>query len=281
MLSTVPTKIDIRQFLHLTEYLKELYKHYKSLNSGFTYEAWSADIGYKSRGFMKLITSGKRKPTTDFVENFAQKTNLSHFEKSYLFLIAKYEIAEKSTDRDLYLDKIFALRGEFKDQAFIESHEEFLKSVHTPKIQVLLSFVDIEKSVENLSQILSITPEESRESLNVLAKLGLAQQDSKTSLWKATEKSYKVVPKMGNEALIHYHNMSMHEAMSAQKLPSDIRKLRSTLLPLNHSEFEQLMADIEQLISKSVAKYDRDDFQGRSLYKMNVQLFPASKVAEK
>ncbi|WP_413559481.1 TIGR02147 family protein [Bdellovibrio sp. HCB209] len=267
---------QLSQFHKATEFLKAHYEYRKKLDPGFSYEAWSAELGYKSRSFVKMVVSGQRSLTAEFVQNFAERMKFSSEDFHYFSLIVSHEQAGSEYERSLYLDKIFEHSGQRKQLQILEDQDDFLRDVHLPKIFLLLGFKDISKTPERLAEIMNMDVVSMKARLEKLEALGLVSFQNWQ--WEPVDESFRVPSKYGNEALETYHNSSLTEAMSAQKMETRLRRFRSLLLPLGESEFEELLTDIEALVGKSIAKYNHKEIQNRRLYKMNINVHPVTEL---
>ncbi|MBS1972221.1 MAG: TIGR02147 family protein [Bdellovibrionales bacterium] len=267
---------QIKNYLSITSFLQDIYLYRKSLNAGFSYESWAAEIGFKSRSFLKMLIDGERAITAPTAETLCDAFSFSMEERSYFRLLVSYCQARDNEEKELYLEKIFENLGQHRDLTEIVHYNEFLSSKELPKLLVLLSFSDLDKSPAGLAGFLKQSVEHVDQNLAKLRKLELASVNATTGQWEPTKKNFKVPKSFSNRALTHYHNESLLEAIEAQKLPPHLRRFRSLLLPLEEEGFEKLLNDIESLISKSVAKYDSEKLEGKRLYKMNINLHPVT-----
>lgn len=260
------------QYLSVTKYLEDLYVFKKKQNPGFSFDSWAADLGFKSRSFIKMIIAGDRNITLQFVDVFSQAMGYTPDQKTFFSLIASYNQCENEDEKKYYQDRLFEIQGQQKDLVEIIHYTEFLSSKNLPQLLVLLSFTDIDRSAVGLSLFLEMPIEQIQNDLVALEKMQLVKQENE--IWVPTKKSFKIPKNAGNPALVSYHNNSLTEAMAAQSLPAQLRRYRSILLPLSKTDYENLLQDIESLISKAVAKYDSDTLGDKKLYKMNINLIP-------
>jgi uncharacterized protein (TIGR02147 family) len=276
MTSSAQIAPQVWQFHKATEFLKAHYDFRKKLDPGFSYDAWSAELGYKSRSFVKMAVSGQRNLTAEFIQNFCDSVKFSSEDAHYFILIVSHEQAGSDYERSLYLDKIFEHRGQRKHLQILENQDGFLLDVHLPKIFLLLGFKDIQKTSEYLAKITGTDVPLMQIRLEKLAALGLVALVN--GQWEPIDESFRVPSKFGNQALESYHNSCLTEAMAAQKIETRLRRFRSLLLPLGEAEFDQLMTDVEALVGKSIEKYNHKELQNRRLYKVNINVYPVSEL---
>ncbi len=272
---------DILNYFSISEYLKKIYEFRKNENSGFTYDLWSVELGYKSRSFIKMLTMNQRTVTDQFAKNFLKITKFTPNQQTHFELLVKYSQAGTVSDQKIYLDKIFENLGQSKQQTEILNHAEFLSNLMLPKILVLLSFKDLNRTQQGLSDFLKIPMTEMKDHLNQLEKMNLVIHNSVEKTWSANNHSFKIPTDFKNEALKKYHNASLAEAIKAQDLPENQRRYRSTLIALSDEQYENLVSDMNDLVSKAVSKYDSDEIQNKRLYKMNLNIFATTDQFEK
>lgn len=275
----VKEKPILFNYISATNYLHDLMTFRKSESPGFTYESWANELGFKSRSFMTMVLNKERKITAQFIEVFVSSMNFSPAERSFFTLLVRYNQTESESEKVHYLDRLLELQGNQKDQIEIKNYHNFLQSTFLPKLLVLLSFKDLNRTPEGLGLFLNEKIEFLSSSLNQLQEIGLASPDDQNQ-WFSTKKSFKVPKNFSSEALEKYHNQSLNEAIQAQKKPTALRRFRSLLLPLSESDYLNLLSDIESLVSKTVAKYDSETLDQKMLYKLNLNLFPITEKFE-
>jgi uncharacterized protein (TIGR02147 family) len=270
------TAPDLFSYLSLKDYLEDLYRFRKLKEPGFTYERWAAELGFSSRSFMKMLVSQKRRFTPDVTKVFVQSRGFSEEEIGYFSTLISYAQAETSELRNVFLDKIFEHRSRRRPVMEIQEQDRFLSHVLLPRLQVLLSFDDIDRSASGLAILLKIDIEEVEAHLKTLAELGLAKKSQDSGMWSPQESSFYVPKNFGSAILRRYHDLSLMEAMRAQDLPTETRRYRSSMLPLTKEEYASFLADFQAFLSKNLAKYDKNQLGDARLYTMNFNLFPVT-----
>lgn len=268
----------LSNYLSATGFLQDLYAFHKIHTPGFSYDSWATELGLKSRSFLQMIIKGERKITEPFIETLAHSLKWNDVEKEYFSLITNFNQSEKLIEKNFYLDQIFEHAGRHKEVSEILHYSEFLSSTAIPKLFVLLSFTDLDRSPEGLATFLKTTPEIILTDLQKLEKLGLAFSTSQG--WRSIQKSFKVPRNLGCPTLENYHNQSLLEAIAAQRMPLELRRFRSILLPLSTPQYEQLLSEFDSMFTKILAKYDSDTLSEKRLYKINLNLFPLTELSE-
>lgn len=266
----------LTDYLSSVQYLRDLYRFRKHENSGFSFDSWAAEMGYKSRSYLKMLLSEERNITPQFIEAFARQMIFDESQLRYFSLITNYSQAENPEEKQFYLDKIFEFRGQLKDKQQVPDYHDFLSSPLVPKVFILLSFTDVNKDAASLAALLNCDIGAVENALLRLQKLQLAQPDS--GAWISSQKSFKIPKNPGCKTMENYHNQCLHEAIEAQGAPLDLRRFRSIMLPLSAEDYTSLLDEVQALVTKAVAKYDSDTLNGKRLYKMNLNLFPVTEL---
>lgn len=274
------TKPILFDYVSATGYLYDMMSFRKAEQPGFTFESWASELGFKSRSFMTMILNKERNITAQFIEAFSASMAFQPEEKSYFSLLVQYSQCDSEADKVGYLDRLLEHKGKRKDLVEIQNHQRFLASPFLPKLLVLLSFKDLDRSAEGLASFLKQEKSQVQSCLQTLGEMSLAEVDA-NQIWFSTKKSFKVPKNLGSAALEKYHNDSLKEAISAQSLPTELRRFRSLLVPLSEPDYQNLLMDIESLINKAVAKYDSDTLDQKRLYKLNLNIFPVTDLLEK
>ncbi len=200
--------------------------------------------------------------------------NFLNMREGIFSLLVNYAQAETAELKSIFLDKIFECRGRNRKVIEVESHDEFLANVVLPRLQVLLSFEDIDRSVAGLAKLLKSSAEQTSKYLKQLEDLGLARYSEVQQLWNPVQESFYVPKRYGSQVLRNYHDQCLIEAMKAQDLPAESRRYRSTMLPLTEEDFLTILEEFQGFLHKSLAKYDKKNLGVARLYKMNFNLFP-------
>lgn len=275
------SKPYLQNYLSITKFMQDEFLYRKNIDPLFSYEAWANELGFKSRSFMRMVCTGSRPITKKFISTFCQKMNYSAEEIKYFNLLVSYSQTSSQHQKIIYGEQLLLQQKTTENRLEILNHYEFLSSVLLPKLQVLLSFSDLEKSPEKLAKLLDAAAPGVEQALLKLEKMGLATAEPDQKTFKATQKSFKVVKSFGNPALENYHNNSLLEAIKAQKLEAQIRRFRSLILPLNEDEFSDLLEEVEIFVKKTLSKYNADELLVRRLFQMNINVFPVTQKVEK
>jgi len=200
-------------------------------------------------------------------------------EDAYFRTLVAYSQAKTLLQRRMTEKKLIELMRFDQDRTEIENYFEFVATPFLPRLQTLLSFDDIQRNSEVLSELLGRPVADTEKGLKKLHELKLAEPicDPFGLLqWRSQHPRLKVPEKLGDAALESFHTQSLKEAIQAQRLAKEVRRFRSLLLPLSATEFGELLEEIENLIQTALHRFRSDQLQGRRLFQLNLNVFPVT-----
>lgn len=270
------SKPNIYEFLDVSSYLTSFYQYRKSKTASFSYEIWAIELGIKSRSLLRMVVLGQRPITKSFAETLSYGLQLNPNEIKYYFLLVEHTRAKSKQQKNFIWKQMLPLlksqesRHEIADANFISSH-------WLPKIQTILSFSDIDRTSETISSLLGLEIEAVQKFLLELEKLAVVkreQQDSEVPTWTTAAECFKVPDSIQNAALKDYYLKSFEDAKQAIDLPPELRRFRSLLIPLSSEEYSELLVKLEDAFQEILLQYKANEFAGRSLFQLNMNLFP-------
>lgn len=274
-------KPDLKEYLSLHHYLSDLYSFRKKTEWGFSYETWAQELGLANRSYLRQLVIGRRGITSATADQICHRLNFDQQEREYFHLLLLYSKATSTEQKNLYGRKLRQLIKSDYTQTEIQTSREFLSKPLNARLLTLLSFQDIEKTLDSLSKILECPPQEVENSLNLLETMGLANRTPTTPvLWNSNQRAFKVPDQIGSESLLKFHTESLHEAIQAQTKPPEDRKYRSLFLPLSQENLQEFQEDLQEFIKQCLKKFDQPELRGRKLFQLNLNFHSVSQSVE-
>jgi uncharacterized protein (TIGR02147 family) len=279
-----PAMPSICDFLDYREYLKCIYEWRKQSSSGFSYSLWADELGFKSRSFIRLIVTGKRAMTSNTVLQFLRSLKLKQTEADYFELLVKFNQSIDHHARKHYEKQILKFRSTRLSRSGMHSdvldHYRFLSSYLGPRIQVLLSLDDIEKTSQHFASLLGTKVQAVEEILETLERIGMAEKvpTERSFEWKSTTGTFEVRDHLGDVALQSFHRKSLEEAIMAMDTDTSLRKYQSIIVPLSSDEFSEVNQQLYSDLMAVLEKYKSDEGSGRRLYQINLNLIPTTTI---
>ncbi|MDG0816319.1 TIGR02147 family protein [Bdellovibrio svalbardensis] len=274
MSTNTPKKPQLKDYLDVSHYLKDLYGYRKATEDGFSYESWAQEVGFQHRSFLRQVVIGRRALTDATAKQLGERLFFTKPEQEHFQTLARYSKCRTKQERDVYGQRLMQILKDNYYQTEVEVSEDFLGSPMVPRLQVLLSLGDKSRSIKDLSQALQADPLEIEKGLLVLLRLNLVELDGDN--YKATVNSFKVPAELGSEVLLDYHKKILQDAIAARNLPHDQRRYKSLLMAMSPEEFEQFLNNMNAFAKEQLQKFDNPSVEGRRLFQVNLNLFSVS-----
>lgn len=274
---------DIKNYLSIQLYIKDIYDFRKQNDPSFSYTIWSQEIGIKSRSYLRLIITGKRSLTEEMASLFRKHLNLKEQDQQYFDYLVLYSNSKNIDQRNLYGKKLIQIIKKDSGQVEVEAHYDFVSDPQLPKLRTLLSYDSFIGTVESISKTLDLTEQKTKESLAKLAELNLIEiSDQDKQVWKATHNSVKVSDHAGDLALEMFHTQSLNEVLRIQKVTTpQERRFRAIMMAMSDKEYQQFLENFQIFIEEQLSQHDTKTIENRRLYQMNFNLVPISnKISE-
>lgn len=272
--------MDVFQYIDPYMAMQHYYQSRKIQDPKFSYTVWASEMDLQSSSTLRMMVNGKKRISMGLADKFLNIYLKSNDEKNYFRFLVVYAQAGTTQEKSAAWAVLSQILMNRIEQSEVGDYFTFLSDTLLPKIQTILSFDDQVWTEKNLLEALDTNIEELRVALQKLEKIGMAERldlAGADTCWKSTARLMKVSNKLGDVALKAYHNSSLDEAKAAQNLPVHVRRYKSVILPLNEDEFKSLTDEVDAFAKQLVAKYQSDKYQGRMLYKLNLNYFPVSR----
>ena len=240
---------------HYTDFLKEELVIRQSSNALYSERAFAASIGL-SPSFFKLLLQKKRNLSVQRAADVAHSIGWDETK------IETFVGVVKSQTPCDYRDK----RGKHK-KIELNTFSE-IADLHCFAIIELLKTAKSPLSIEDISQRLSISIEQSNQMVHRLFELGFISKGKK-GRYKSIEK-YEV-PSMSSEVIQRYHKQVLEKASQAAQQPTDVREYRSLTLAFD----SERMTEAKKAIEKFMVDFDRKFGTGDrdSVYQFTMAFF--------
>lgn len=274
------TKPNIYEYLDIVLYLKDFYKYRKIRETGFSYEVWAKEIGFKSRSYLRSIIIGEKEFQIGMIQQFIESLSLDPKEVEYFVLLCQYGCKSNNVIRELAGKNLISIWKSKVLKLEIQNIAEFLKDPLIPVLFTYLSFDDSSSKFEDMQKVLGCDPTRLQNALKCL----IWQKLVEGSLDECGEVSYKTVQShfsvcgASNPTFIrnfHLDGLKLAE-LAATNFPSDQRKYYSSFVALDREQFLTAQSLIKDFNEKILALFNDKNIQGKSIYRINIQAFPVS-----
>jgi uncharacterized protein (TIGR02147 family) len=273
----------VQNYTQITQYLNDYFLYRKSLDRTFSFDIWGAELGFKSRSFMRMVTHGERNITLKVSQVLSDKLNLTPEQSEYFSLLIQYGNAKTSSQRKIYLDKMMEYTETENDTLEIKDYERFLASPHLSQLYLLISFTDFVATESQLKKLLNMKLIDLKKSLKTLEKMGMIKSKIQNfeKIWATQTKSFKVPGKPQDKSILAFHQYSLKEASRVLKTDQAFRHFRSIYFSVDENATDELKQEVETFLTKMKRKYEGGSLNKKRLVKLNLQAYPVSQVYTK
>lgn len=272
-------KPNVFEYLDLSTYLKSYYLFRKQYGQKFSYEAWSAELGFnKSRSFLRMVLIGKKKASKSFVDAFTASALESAAEREYFECLVKFSQSPTVSEREIYGKKLIEILRSNLPVKKIENSPDFVSTILLPRLFTIATFKDIEPTAGSFSKILEIEENQIIQSLKILEEMGLVISDGegREKIYRTTTDRFRVPDNKGNLNLLSFHEASLKEAVCAFTKPKELRSYKSLFLAMDEEELKNFYAAMNAFASELLAKHTPADLSGRRVFQVNFNNYPVS-----
>lgn len=273
----------VQNYTQITKYLNDYFQYRKSLDRSFSFDIWGAELGFKSRSFMRMISNGERNITLKVSKVLSNKLNFTSQQEEYFSLLVQHGNAKTASQRKIYFDKMMEYDEGEQDLIEVRDYELFLASPNLSQLLLLISFEDVVSTESNLKKILNIKSADLKKNLKILEKMGMikAKFHSQEKIWISNSKSFLVPGKPQDKSILDFHQESLKEASQVLKTKQAFRHFRSIYFSVLENETDALKQEIESFLAKMKRKYSGGSLNKKRLIKLNLQAYPVSNVYTK
>lgn len=272
--SSALRKPKVFEYLDFRIYLTDFFRWKKVTAPGFSFAVWANEAGFQSRSFIRLVMIGKRKLTSAAREKIIKTLGISNGELIYFKRLVDFNQSETHDEREKIWLELQDLIPQQKRYTVLDYYR-FLSSHWTPRLQVLLTLNDIDKTPSYLASALGLKIPQIKEMLKTLDALGLAEE-LPDQTWRATKSEFEAPDDIGNLALLSFHKKSLQDAIAVLESSDTERGFKAAIMALTPQEFMALKQEIARFSERILKENMNDTGQGRKLYQLNLNLVPIS-----
>lgn len=273
----------IFEYLDISMYLQDFYRFRKSKEKDFSYEKWGQELNISSRSFLRLMVLGRKKITPAFAICFAQTSLNSDGENHFFQLLIQFSLETDLEVRKTINAEIIKVLRHHNGYQEIRDQKNFLSDPGLPRLFALMSFEDIPKNAVFFANAMKADLPVVEGWLATLKDLGLIteSQNGRTE-WQAVTDHFRVPDDRGSLDLMHFHEVSLREAIKAYHYPKESRRYKSLLLPLSVEDLSEFNQQLDEFARNQMLKYNSKTFAGKRMFQINFNFYNVTEeVAQK
>ncbi|MDB5049417.1 MAG: hypothetical protein JWO30_2488 [Fibrobacteres bacterium] len=259
-------------------FLREYYETHKAANANFSFRYLSQKAGINSSAFYKYIMEGKRNLTKTSILKTCTALRLKDKDAEYFENLVFFNQAKTIKEKNLYFDKLTKLRGNYDKRKVREAQFAFYGEWHHSAVRELLECMRFTGDFEALAKRLTpaISPKLAEESLDLLARLGMAKKDAQ-GRWRQSDPVLTTDGQVDAAVVVEFQKRMLQLAIDAyDRATSGERLMSSTTFGISEETFELFRKKIRELKAE-LLELARLDGKPTRAFQLNMNLFPLSK----
>ncbi|HSA60428.1 MAG TPA: TIGR02147 family protein [bacterium] len=264
-------------------FLRDLYRHLKEVQRGFSHRFFSKKAGFTSPNMLQLVIDGKRNVTPRTVGKFIRGLKMNQQEGEFFAALVDFNQAATPEDKSM------AFQVMTKSRKFREIHElsKEIFRFYTQWFHIVIrEMIDLEgfrADPEWISQNLlpSISKEQAERALKLLLKLNLIKKAEKADFLQRTDPIIATPAEVKSLAVVNFHQSMMTlAAQSLSSVPGEERDVTSATVGLRQEDLPRIKKRIEEFRNTLLAEAESEKARPDRIYQLNIQLFPVTKRIE-
>jgi uncharacterized protein (TIGR02147 family) len=266
----------IYEYMDYRKYLQDWYADRKARQPSFSYENFARKAGFKSKGYLHHILSGRRNLTKSAIFKIGEALGLDEKSLSYFQNLVGYGQGKTGSEKSFFFKKL--MEGSPKSPARVlqEDHYEFYSKWYYNTVRELIGLIRFKEDYDMLGGLLNppISGAEARKAVQLLLRLGLIEK-TRTGYRQANQ-----AVTTGNETLamavrdFHKQNLSLADRAVDAVTPEE-RDLSCLILSLPEAGFQEIKGEIQSFRKKLMKIADGMAAPSR-VYHVNFQFYPTS-----
>lgn len=282
-LEQAPVDVTVFQYLDYREFLRARFNAEKRVKKFFSFRYFARITGFGSSGYLKMVIDGQRNLSPTAIHQIAKAFKLPRKESAYFEALVLYNQAQNDTERDLYLDRLAALRPAAHMTELERDKYEYFTRRHFVIIREMVTVPGFEEDYDWIASRLTppIKAKEAQHAIEVLLRLGLLQRDGDGKLQQAdvTITTPGEIPAL---EIYQYHGQMLGLAREALVHVREAeRDITGLTIPLPLALLPEVKRRIRELREGIIELVNRGNLPYHEVYQINIQCFPVSRIHEK
>jgi len=257
------------------EFLKDHYQEKKSQSKSYSFRFFAKKAALDSPNYYKLVMDGERSLTHRNIRKFTKGLGLGEREALYFENLVHHNQAKDDDERAFFEKNLELTRAQDDRVILTKDQHDALANWYPLAIKeaaLLDGFVPKPKWIASRFDY-RFTPEQAREAIELLGRLGLIEIDPKTGTFRVTQQSMQTPDLTHSHSAALFHKNMIDLAREAvDKQGSDQRCLSALTVAVRKKDLPEAFRKIHRF------RNEMDDYflKGKpydAVYQLNLQLF--------
>jgi uncharacterized protein (TIGR02147 family) len=276
-----PHIINLFEYADFRKFLEDYQLKRQAEDRTFTRSRFCRELGNpNSRSYFNDIVKGNKVLSGSYAERFARVMRLDEEEAQYFRVLVDFNQAAYDVERELLFDQLVALNR--TPRKFVDPDQyAFFRRWHYSAVLSILDIHDFRGDVADLAKRVQpvITPAQARESIALLAKLGLIQRRA-DGVWKASDKTLDAGGYVQDELLKQFQLQCMELAKKSliRQNPKSTRSFSTVTVSVSGPASDLIEKKLQKFKAEVRAIAHKDDLPADRVYHLNLHYFPQSNL---
>ncbi|MGE0762140.1 MAG: TIGR02147 family protein [Bdellovibrionales bacterium] len=266
---------SIFEYDNYREFIRDYYLQSKAKNKKFSHRLFARLAGFKSSNFIKFIIENKSNISEASVEKLAKAMRLSTLETQFFKSLTLFNQATTSEERHRHSQAIIGYRTSRKTFPLREALFNYTSKWYLSVLRGLVGLPGFQEDAKWISDNLppSVTPAEVQKGFEDLIKLGLLARDASGKLVQSSA-NISSDDEVALSSVAQFHREMMKRASeSIDRVSRERRDISGITIGMS-AETASKIKEMTQKFRKEIVEVASQDENARSIYQLNIQLFP-------
>lgn len=257
------------------EYLNDFYCAKKKSNPSNSFRFFAKKAGLLSGNYLKLVMDGERNLTHKTVLKFIKGLNLNEWEGLYFENLVFFNQTKDENEKAFYFKNMELARIQNSQVLLTKDQYEVLANWHPLAIKELGLLSNFQLSSRWIASKLDhkITPQQAKEALELLKRLGLIQIDHKAGKIHSTHQTMNTPDVDTSGPVATFHTSSLKLALdSIEQQTVDQRCLSALIVAVQKKDLPEAFKKIHKFVKEMNSFFTKGRHYD-SVYQLSLQLF--------
>lgn len=270
---------NIYNYLDFRAYLRDIYRHLKLVERGFSYRKFAMRAGYNAPNNLKRVMEGSRNLTGDSIERFSRGLRLTRAESDYFEALVNWNQAEDGPTRKHYEAIVRRRAAIFQTENLAAAAYDYLAGILNAVVREAINRDGLPQRATDIKDSLyfPVKKAEVERALVLLKKLKLVQV--KDGRLVQTQNVVQTEDDLANLAARSYHAAAL--AWAAQMfdyVPREERLLGGVTASISEKRLQELREFLTVQRHQLATFLAEDDGEPIArVVQINYQMFPVTK----
>ena len=239
--------------------------------------------GLSSSAYLKVVMDGERNLSPAAINKFAKAMKLNKKEATYFEALVFFNQAKTDSDKDLYFERLLALKPKVKFHGIEKDQFEYYTQKHFVIIREMAALPHFKEDPEWIAARLKfrINASQAKHAIEVLLRLGLLERDEEGGLRQAIS-SLSTQPEVASLEVFNFHRAMLREASESMlNVPKELRDITSLTIPMPKETLPEIKHYLHKVKEEIVNIIGNSGKEFYEVYQLNMQLFPVTKTKGK